>query len=295
MSILGKVKELGAEIAKTVEESGIKDNVKCATIIIKDTVEKGKNDLEAKIEESKRKVEEEKKRLESLGFNKEVEVNNNLQAELEAIDIEKAEKLAGDFNEKLCCISSLSKDIKLDFGNGCEEKNITKILSNWNKADENDDSLIDETESVVVSEEVILRVIDSSIDNETNEENLDKKENFILCYSGGKKGSLLLSDESFYLNLKHPEEELQYLVKIQTKNIQNVDIIKENDKNIIAINNIQVGIIDVNIVEILEKYFTKLKEKNYEILISDIIEEVKKVRFVESQVVIKIINDIISK
>lgn len=295
MSILKKVKELGAEIVKTVDESGIKDNVKCATIIIKDTVEKGKNDFEAKIEESKRKVEEEKKRLTSLSIDKEEKINNSLQTELYFIDLEKAEKLANDFNEKICCISSISKDTKLAFGNGCEEKNITKILSNWNKVDDNTEDLIFDEERPVVTDEAVLKVVDSSINNEPSEYDSTEKERVILCYNGGKKGSLLLSNENFYLNLKHPLEELLYLVKIPTENINNIEVIKENDKNILTINNVQVGIIDVNIVALLEKYFDKLREKNYEVLITDIIEEVKKVRFVESQVVIQIINDLIEK
>ncbi|AYE33937.1 hypothetical protein [Clostridium septicum] len=275
MGIMDKVRELGEEIAKTVDESAIKENVKCATMIIKDTVEKGKKEIESKIEENRQRIDEEKKLLKDLEENTENNVADNFQLGVVTINTEKMLEFANLYSDKICSIRNSIKEPKLTFGKDSSEKSVSKILSSWDKFDELEG--IDEANN----EEVIIEVIE-----------LNKEEDTIFCYNGGRKCSVLLTTKNIYLKVKHPVHNLIYSSKISTGKLQKIKIINNETGNILTLNDVEVGLVDDDFAEGLIKYLDKVNLGIYEITIDDVIEELKKVKFVESKVVLDIINEI---
>ena len=275
MGIMDKVRELGEEIAKTVDESTIKENVKCATMIIKDTVEKGKKEIESKIEENRQRIDEEKKLLKDLEENTENNVADNFQLGVVTINMEKMLEFANLYSDKICSIRNSIKEPKLTFGKDSSEKSVSKILSSWDKFDELEG--IDEANN----EEVIIEVIE-----------LNKEEDSIFCYNGGRKCSVLLTTKNIYLKVKHPIHNLIYSSKISTDKLQKIKIINNETGNILTLNDVEVGLVDDDFAEGLIKYLDKVNLGIYEITIDDVIEELKKVKFVESKVVLDIINEI---
>ena len=63
MPIIDKVRELGEEIIKGVEETGIKEKAKCATMLITEVVEESVKEIETRFEENMNKIELEKKMI----------------------------------------------------------------------------------------------------------------------------------------------------------------------------------------------------------------------------------------
>lgn len=295
MGIMDKVKELGDEILKTVEDSGLKENVKCATMVIKDTVkdtvEKGKKELETKIEENKQKIEAEKKLIRDLEENTELNVANNFQLGVSGIDTEKMMEFADEFSEKICAIKCSLGESKLTFGKYSSEKNVEKILSSWDEPVLSEELEVEIVEENIEATEEKVEVINEVVEESTTEnEEVENEEKSIFCYNGGRKGLFLLTNENFYLKMKHPEHKITYSAKIATDKIQSIFIVNEEDKNILKINGVEIGLVENDVVELLNKYLYKINNKAYEISIDEMIEEIQKVKFVESKVVLEIIN-----
>ena len=92
--------------------------------------------------------------------------------------------------------------------------------------------------------------------------------------------------------MKHPTENVLYSSKVAVDKIQTMIIVKEEERNILKINDVEIGLIDNETAELLNKYLSKVNDGSYEISIDEMIEEIKKVKYVESKIVLEIINDL---
>ena len=92
--------------------------------------------------------------------------------------------------------------------------------------------------------------------------------------------------------MQHPTENVLYSSKVAVDKIQTMIIVKEEERNILKINDVEIGLIDNETAELLNKYLSKVNDGSYEISIDEMIEEIKKVKYVESKIVLEIINDL---
>lgn len=239
MGISERVKELSEEIKKTVEDSGLKEKAKCATMIISDTVEKGKKEFEAKMEESKQKIEKQKMFVEALQNEAKLNVIEAAQVYqsslFEGLDGEELVEFTDNFYQKLIRIGNANQANNLSFGNNISEKNIDRIKD-------------------------ILEV--------SFEEELP-----LICYYGGSKDFWILTTNAIYARIKHYREMEIYTVIIENDNIQNISV--DKDEDIFTVNGVKLFKVDENKKKILQKYFNKATEKEFSISKEEISNEIE--------------------
>ena len=240
MGIADKVKEIGEEIKKSASESGIKEKAKCASMIITDTVEKGKKNIENKMEENKKRLEEQRKFIEMLEKNLSKDIENNLINYESAIfndkSIDEIIEYCNDFYQVVLNIRGKEASINLTFGEKISEKNIAKIQD----------------------------VLEISMEEEKP----------LVCYYGGSKDFWILTNQGLYFKIKHPVECEIYSSCIDTYKIRNIKIDEENN---FKINDVSVFKVDKNNAYILRKYMNKLSTKNITYSEDEISKEIEEV------------------
>lgn len=247
MKFVDKVKELGQDIKKTVEDSDIKDKAKSAGMIITDVVEKSKKGLENKLEENRQRIEEEREFIASLEEKKVKEIiesfNNNLSKETYFKSDEDILKFTNEYYEKIFMISNNWSLSKFSFGSYIPKKYLANIISTYNK--------------------------------EKIEEGKDELEVAILSYYLGSKDYLLLTDKALYCKTRHINEDKVYSIKIKNEYIKNISMIEKDNETILTVNNIELLKVKGEGLLAVKKYLSLIEENRYCITEIDICEKIK--------------------
>lgn len=263
MNFVDKIKELGEEIKKTVEDSDIKDKAKCATMIITDAVEKGKKGLETKLEENRQKIEDERnfvldiqeKTVEEI---KEV-YNNNLEAGRYFENTEELLNFTNEYYEKLFMVVENWSLSNFSLGNYIPKRYINTINSVWNK---------DKKEVCDVDIEIPL-----------------------FCYYGGSKDYFLLTNEAVYIKGTHPNGDKAYSIKVECEYIQNISIVEKDELAVFKINHIDVLKVECENISVIKKYLYLIEQRRYNISDIDVSDEIK--RNISSELLEKLSNSMV--
>ena len=112
MPIIDKVRELGEEIIKGVEETGIKEKAKCATMLITEVVEESVKEIETRFEENMNKIELEKKMMMDLCENLKNQIiknynNDNKKSLFKNYTEDGLKRISLEFFEKIIDVVSI--------------------------------------------------------------------------------------------------------------------------------------------------------------------------------------------
>lgn len=228
MAITDKMKELGFEIKKTVEEKGIKDTAISAGMMITDTARKGKETFENKIEENKMKLEKQRQHI--------TDIQNNIYTEIIENKMLLGNPLFNHMNQSL--LVSFTEDFY------CNVYNFYKC---------------DVKKPLYFCPNIPSRIVDK-IKNIYEFIGNDSEEKILLCYYGGSKDNFVLTSKYFYFTSKHFEECIIYGLSIDCDNICTISV--DEITRELMINNVPIFRVDSDKIKVINKYFGKILSGN---------------------------------
>ena len=213
MPIIDKVRELGEEIIKGVEETGIKEKAKCATMLITEVVEESVKEIETRFEENMNKIELEKKMMMDLCENLKNQIiknynNDNKKSLFKNYTEDGLKRISLEFFEKIIINHPDWNKSNLTFGNYIQEKKLVSITN----------SDLDVTET--------------------------NKEFGVIQYYKNSKNYFLLTNKYLYFKGNYPNKKNIYSTKISTEYIHEISFKEKEYCQLININGVPIGCID---------------------------------------------------
>ncbi len=231
MAIIDKVKELGEEIVKSVEEAGIKEKAKSATLLITEVVENGVKEIETRFEENMNRLEAEKQERQRLQRDIERQVIEQFDDEqtslFERVTDTELQQLMNELNEKIVTLYRSSDQLRIGFGSFIAHKCLVNLMKP--PTDE------------ITSEYAVAHYYDHS------------------------KQYFLLTNQYFYFKAKHPVQGLVYTGRFNVGDINRISFEASGDSSVLLVNQVPILVMDDYNSSLLEQFINRVKTRRFEV------------------------------